>query len=606
MSSASAPALPHRLMLCLSFGQGLALLFLWRALDGEAWPSQTPALNFPLWVFAIAWPGLLLLSLEQGRQIRALKLASLCTAALLLPAIYIGWQASPFGAFTLETLLATFVITMLIACFMGLMHLQLWVARAPIGYAALFKASWRNALVAGLSLLLTGGVLVILNLWGALFAAIGIDFFAELFGKDWFLFPVLAVAFGLGTLIFRRLVNLIDGITGLLEGLMRLLLPLALAVALIFLVALPFTGLAPLWGTGNGTALLMGLNAIALFFLNAVYQTGRASAYPRLLHRLLCPGIALLPILSALALYGLLLRVDQYGWSQERCWAFAICALLALFSLGYAWIIVRHRDNWPQSLGRVNILMGWVVLALMLLVNSPLLDFRKISLASQLGRVEAGEIELREFDFHYAWRNLARPGYLKLQALIEANEGEDPELAEIIREARHAVSPPPAALLWRQLSFRPAPFDMPAGARDSLESFLEDPYIGDPLVRGQDVLYGYYPHAASNYKDAVLLRQDLNRDGAPEYIYLAPHPNDDYYLFALCLYQDGEEWRRLPMILRRSIPDGADLAQILKNAEIRAAKPRFQDLQIGPLRLGLTSDAGEPPQRQAERAAPSG
>ena len=606
MSSASAPALPRHLMLCLSLGQGLALLFLWRALDGKAWLSQTPALNFPLWVFAIAWPGLLLLSLEQGSQIRALKLASLCAAVLLLPAIYIGWQASPFGAFLVEPLLVVFVITMLIACFKALMHLQLWVARTPTSYAALFSASWRNALVAGLSLLLSGGVFVILNLWGALFAVIGIDFFEELFMKDWFLFPVLAVAFGLGTLIFRRLVNLIDGITGLLEGLMRLLLPLALAVALIFLAALPFTGLAPLWGTGNGTALLMWLNAIALFFLNAVYQTGRAAPYPSLMHRLLWPGIVLLPILSALALYGLYLRVDQYGWSLERCWAFTICALLALFSLGYAWIIIRHRDDWPQSLGRVNILMGWAVLALMLLVNSPLLDFRNISLGSQLGRVEAGEIELREFDFTYAWLFLARPGYLKMQALIEEHEGEDPELAKIIQEARHAVSPPPAALLWRQLNFRPAPFDLPADARDSLESFLEDPYIGDPLVRGQDVIYGYYRHAASNYKDAVLLRQDLNQDGAPEYIYLAPHPEDDYYLFALCLYQDGEEWRRLPMILRRSIPDGADLAQILKNAEIRAAAPRFQDLQIGPLRLGLTSDAGAPPPRQAERAAPSG
>ena len=46
-------------------------------------------------------------------------------------------------------------------------------------------------------------------------------------------------------LIFRHLVNLIDGITGLLEGLMRLLLPLAVAVVVIFLATLPFTGLAP-------------------------------------------------------------------------------------------------------------------------------------------------------------------------------------------------------------------------------------------------------------------------------------------------------------------------------------------------------------------------
>ena len=65
---------------------------------------------------------------------------------------------------------------------------------------------------------------------------------------------------------------------------MRLLLPLVLAVVAAFLVALPFTGLAPLWGTGNGTALLMALNALALFFVNAAYQTGEKSPYPPSIH----------------------------------------------------------------------------------------------------------------------------------------------------------------------------------------------------------------------------------------------------------------------------------------------------------------------------------
>ena len=242
-----------------------------------------------------------------------------------------------------------------------------------------------------------------------LFSAIGIEFFRELFGRDWFLFPVLASAFGMGVLVFRRLVSLIDGITGLLEGLMRLLLPLAVAVVMIFLAALPFTGLAPLWETGNGTELLLWLNAFVLFSVNAVYQTGRGAPYPPAVHRVLCPGIALLPVLSVLALYGLSLRVGQYGWSVERCRALTVCALLAMFSTGYAWCIVRRRGGWPQDLGRVNKTLGWVVLALMLLVNSPLLDFRSISLASQFRRVDTGEIDLRDFDFHYARHHLARP-----------------------------------------------------------------------------------------------------------------------------------------------------------------------------------------------------
>ena len=585
MSSIAVPILPRNLMLGLSFGQGLILLFLWRALDGGTWPSQTPALNFPLWTFAVVWPGLLLLSLETGNQARVLKLASLCTAVLLLPAIYIGWQGSPVGAFPVSSLIAIFVISMLIACFKTLMHLQLWATQTPQSYAALFAASWRNFLVAALSLLLVGGVYAILFLWGALFAVIGIEFFQDLFEEDWFLFPVLAVAFGLGVLIFRRLINVIDGITRLLEGLMRLLLPLAAVVLLIFLAALPFTGLAPLWATGSGTALLMWLNAFVLFFLNAVYQTGRETPYPPLVHRLLAPGIALLPILSGLALYGLYLRVDQYGWSLGRSWAFTACALLALFSLGYAWIIIRRRDGWPQGLGRVNILMGWLVLGLMILVNTPVLDFRSISLASQLGRVEAGEIEMREFDFHYAWRDLARPAHLKMQALIKENEGKDPELVRIIEDASSFKAPPAQnAMLWERIVRRPEPFEVPPGVRSAIEDYYADPYTDEPAFDRPGVFYPR-PHP-SEYGVPILLRADLNADGASEYVFLAADPNGNW-VFAFCIYQEGGQWRRQPMMLRHAIQDGTDLAQILREGEISSAAPKFEDLRIGELTLGL-------------------
>ena len=75
------------------------------------------------------------------------------------------------------------------------MYLQLQIADAPIAYRTLFRYSWRNFLVVALTAPLVWGVALILFLWGALFQAIGVDFFADLFAKDWFLFPVLAVAF---------------------------------------------------------------------------------------------------------------------------------------------------------------------------------------------------------------------------------------------------------------------------------------------------------------------------------------------------------------------------------------------------------------------------
>ena len=548
-------------MLLIALAQGIALLLLWRALSNETWPATQPAVNFPLWTVAVTYPALLLLSLESGRVMRTVIRASLFGAVLILPAAYIGWQASPFGEFPIESLLFVYVITMGVACFKGLMYLQHYVAEAPITYRTLFRYSWRNALVVGLSAPLVWGVALILFLWGALFEVIGIDFFADLFARDWFLFPVLAVVFGLGVLIFRRLATVIDGITSLLEGLFRLLFPLVVAVVTIFLATLPFTGLEPLWETGNGTALLMGINIIALFFANAVYQPGRRPPYPLIVHRMLYGGACLLPIISALALYGLYLRIAQYGLTVERCWALVLCCLMALFSVGYAVGIVRRRDDWPETLGQVNKIMGWGIAALTLLVNTPLLDFRSISLDSQFARVERGEIEIHDFDFFYARQHLARPAWLRTQALLAEAEDSDERLAELILDPRPQRVPLADALeVWERAVYRPARFDVP----EDLRPFVESSF-------------------AATYPSVTLVEVDLNRDETPEYVVIGS--TDQAVLHAEGFYRQGEDWLSLNMIRNRPGSPDADLEPSLQSGAIEAVAPQFQTLRIGDVEL---------------------
>ena len=547
------PSLPRNLMVLISLGQGLALLGLWRTATEETWPLQTPAVNWPLWTFTIIWPTLLLLSLEGGNIARVLKLASGAAAVAVLLGIYIGWQATPFSEFPIYSLLAVYVLTMLVASFKTLMYLQQRAASEPASYPALFANSWRNFLVTALSAALTAGVAIILMLWGELFRAIGIDFFIDLFTEDWFLFPVLAVAFGLGTFIFRRLTRVIDAIVSLLEGLMRLLLPLLGLVVAIFLATLPFTGLGPLWRTGTGTALLMALNGLALFGVNAVYQTGERSRYPLAVHRALYGSVALLPIISALALYGLSLRVEQYGWTVARCWAVTLAVLLAAFSVGYAISIVRSRDGWTGGFAKVNIWMGWVVLGLMVLVNTPILDFRSISLASQLARVEAGEVELMELDFAYVDENLARPGWLERTGLIAENEESNPALAEYIRNPVPSWSDKRD---WERIALRPEPFEIPPGLRAAM---------------GRS-----HPH----HINATLVRMDLNDDGQPEYVLLFG-AEDHRQIWGELYYREGTaEWRSTP-VSSGHLSEGVDPVELLRNGDIRTVPAAFADLKIG-------------------------
>ena len=590
-AATDAPALPRNLMIVLSLAQGAALLALWRSATEETWPLQTPALNYPLWTFTILWPALLLLSLEVGNIGRVVKLASIAAAVAVALGVYAGWQATPFGEFPVFSLLAVYVLTLLVASFWALMVLQQFASGATASYATLFARSWRNFLVVALSGALTAGMAVILALWGALFRAIGIDFFAELFEKDWFLFPVLAVAFGLGAFIFRRLTRVIDAIVSLLEGLMRLLLPLLGIVVAIFLATLPFTGLAPLWATGSGTALLMALNAFTLFAVNAVYQTGQRSPYPLIVHRALYGCIALLPIISALALYGLALRVEQHGWTVARCWALTLALLLAAFSVGYAWSIVRRRDGWAGGFAQVNTGMGWAVLALMLLVNTPLLDFRSISLTSQFGRLEAGEIDFMDFDFNYVETHLARPGWLKRNALIEEYEESDPLLAERIRYPAPSWS---NNRIWERMVYRPEPFELPPGLRAAIART-------HPL-NTQSALVRVDLNEDDNWEYAVLFGVNGNAYIWGELFYLEgcetsvetatgvhSTPPDDAPPMPMatdasadngCGTPNGQNWRTLPL-REVSLPPGMDAMTLLREGEISTVAPEFRRLKIG-------------------------
>ncbi|MDH5499842.1 MAG: DUF4153 domain-containing protein [Gammaproteobacteria bacterium] len=556
--------LPRKTMLLVSLLQGLALLLLYRSLENDSWPTTSPLWAYPLWTVAVTLPVLLLLALESATIRRTLTLIGSFSALLVLLAIYTGWQAEPYDEFPVGNLVFVFVCSTGLACFKALMYLQQRAARIPLTYGVLFTYSWRNSLTLALSLLFVFVLWLILMLWAQLFRAIEVDLFHELFREDWLLFPVLAVSLGLAISIFRNLTQVIDSISRLLQGLIKLLLPLVISVAILFLVALPFVGLDALWSTGSGTSLLLWLLAIVLFFVNAVYQDGRGdSPYPQLVHRLIYAGLLLLPVISVISFYGLWLRLDEYGWTVARSWAFVIWLVLSLFAAGYFVGIVRRRDDWTADLARVNIGMGLVVLALMLVVNSPLLDFRKISLASQLQRVESGGIELADFDFWYARQSLARPGYLALEQMKHQVGDSDPELLEKIQnplpewQARHRK---PAQKFWEQVNYRPELFEVPEDLRQKISRSQFD--------QGTDT-------------QTLLIRTDLDRDGEPEFAMLQ---FSDSYLFNAQLFvlnQGG--WEDSPM----SIGDRfrSETIEQLTKGEITTPAPRFSHLRVGDILL---------------------
>jgi len=556
-----SPPLPKIPMLVISSLQGIFLYVLYRAFDENTWPSESPLWSYPLWTLALAVPLLLLLSIDRKNAASVYKQVGILGGVLALLAIYTGWQAEPFKEFPVSSLSMAFGLSVTLACFKALMYLQQRANDIPLSYQVLFTYSWRNFLVAALSAVFVLVFWLILMLWGQLFKVIEIDFFYELFTEEWFAMPVLTIAFGTGVIIFRDLTRILDTITSLLHWLIKLLLPLIVVIAVIFLVSLPFVGLDVLWSTGRGTSLLLWLLAIMLFFTNAVYQDGREVApYPKIVHRLIFGGLAVMPIVSALSFYGLSLRIEQYGWSVERCWAFVVWLILSLFAVGYVVGIVKRRDQWTNDLARVNTAMGLVVMVIMLLANSPALDFRKISLSSQLGRVESGEVELRDFDFWYTERHLARPGYLAMEKMKQDVGTSDPDLLARIEEPVRlgfAVSLESSEKMWADMQYRPEPFEIPAALKSMVEA-------NSRTVRSTDL---------------VMIRADLDEDGQDEYLLLSLHDFGIGFTQFYYLTDDGWESGMLQSSPLQRNRAGA--RELIESGDMTTVEPRFKDLDIG-------------------------
>ena len=563
--------LPTPIMLLLALVQGLSLYLLHQSISFDFWPSNQPQWLFCFYTLVVVAPVTLLLSLEKGLELKlALRLGAFALVAAAL-GFYAGLQAIPLEQISYQPVLFAFIFSMLLASFKALLYIQQLVTGSALSYSVLFLHSWRNFLTLGLSVLFTLAVWAVLMLWAALFKVIQIDFFDDLFAKQWFYYPTLSLAFAFGIIIFRNQAGVIDTITRIQQALMKFLLVILALVSVLFMLALPFTGLEPLWKTEHGSLLILCLQALMLFFLNAVYQADADSRpYPLWLHRAIYAAVALLPVYSLIACYGLMLRVEQYGWSVSRCWGLVLWAILALFSVGYLWGILKKRDLWLQHLSWINVRMGLVLLAVMMLVNSPLIDFRKITVQSQLARLEDGKTLLADFDLHYFRHDLAKPGYDALQQL----------------KAQHGETNPALALridaLYRKDMHNET---TEQNSKDQLQQLLvalklPDHVILPPALKQALSDWQKDQRWQLSYISQYHLRPiDLNTDGVQDYVLLTyAHNSVDAVLFSL----KGEKWQRSVVNpLFSDVKSDPQAEPQLETLELKAVPPQWPLLQIG-------------------------
>jgi len=395
-------------------------LFLVREGTEFNWPGmRSPIPLTLLYTLLTALPTLIALLLSRAGD-RVPWIAGLLYAIVLVPlALHVAHAAAQESKYGNGGLYFHYTLVLAFVSFVAAPFIQTWRGgNSALHYPALFEFAWSNALALVIATMFTLACWLILLLWQELFALIGIHFFRDLFHRAEFGYPASGLFIGIGLALGRTQANAVRTLLNICLTLGQTLFPLVAAVALLFLGALAANKLDPLWRTRHAAALLLTLVAVAVSSLNAVYQDGaRPEVYKAPLRSLANLALLALPVFVGIAAYALWLRIAQHGWTEQREWATLVTAIAALYAGSYAVAVVWRRRPWLALVGPAN---SWIALAtipLLLLTQSPLLDFRAIAVRSQISRALAPDGDPSKLDLHYLRFEAGKPGEDALTAL---------------------------------------------------------------------------------------------------------------------------------------------------------------------------------------------
>lgn len=409
-------------------------------------------------------------------------------AALLLAvpaALLLSWAALRH-----DTVAAALGSGHLLAAFVGYLVIATPFASACLtaprlwrDYATLFDTTW------AMVMRYATGWLFVAIFWGvallsdAVLGLVGITVIADLIEVDWFVAAISGLVLGLALAVVHELREYLS--PHLLLRLLRLLLPVVLLVTVVFLIAAAISGVSGLLGDLSvaGTLLAMGLAAVALISV-AVDSDNSRAVHSRVMRLVVEATAVLLPLLVAVAIWALWLRVAQYGWTPDRLVAALSAAAIMAYALLYALAVLR-RHHWMDGVRRSNVAMALVVAALCALWLTPLLNAERIATASQVSRFAQGRVALDDlalWEMAHLW---GRPGAAGLERLAEMDSHpEHGALMARIEDARMAASPEAyaraagdggdtAAALAGMMPLRPAAETLPQGAFAGLAPFYQ-------------------------------------------------------------------------------------------------------------------------------------
>ena len=403
----SESSVPQRIALLrtgIGLVQGLILYLLYLVADYDVWPATETLLFAPMLLVALFCPVIAISALGHLTRRQMLAWLPAVTASVAALAVYDSWRmgSRPERWMGSHVTMPSSELCMFLAASLFIAHALVLSGahdrRRIAAYATYFETAWKLGVQLAFSGLFVGITWAALLLGAELFKLVKIDFLWRLIREPWFGIPVTAFAFSSAMHLTDVRPAIVQGIRGLLLMLASWILPVLTLIVAGFLASLPFTGLEPLWATRSAAAVLLFADAALVILINAAWQNGSAPVV-RLIRLSARVAALLLVPLTAIAIYALALRVGDHGWTVDRIVAAACMLVASCYAIGYA--AAALRKGWLTLLAPVNIATAFVVLGTVLLLFSPLVDPARISVNSQLARLESGKVGADKFDLVY-------------------------------------------------------------------------------------------------------------------------------------------------------------------------------------------------------------
>ena len=449
------PAVPGRDLfaprILIGIFQGLVLYVLLNAVHNRSGIATIPLLFFPLLLVTLFIPPVFIMGLQRMRGTRLAMWAVVLAAVVAMLGYHDAWRSAgaelvgvqAFGhtGVPLPSMAVTFysgeIVFIAYCLILAGEAARSWFAP----YESYFELSWKLGLQVCLSGLFVCALFLVLWLGAALFLLLKLHFLEQLLRESWFNIPVSAMAFASALHITDVRPDIIRGSRTLALSLLSWLLLILVVIVGGFLASLPFTGLGLLWATRSATWILLGVAALKIVLVNAVFKGGPGSdPAPRVLRVCMRISCLMLPVLVILATYALALRIEQYGFTPHRILACAGTFVAYFYAIGYAWAALARTDTLAR-IAPVNVITAWVSVAVLVAVFTPLADPARLSANSQVDRLLASKVAPEKFDYSFLRYRSARYG---LQALARLQGETNVANAATVRELSTQAARQPA------------------------------------------------------------------------------------------------------------------------------------------------------------------